>query len=1626
MTSNIIDLGNRSSGLWLGRATRHARNVLLLLALLLAGCSSSASSVTLEVTAPAADQTLTIKQDDKDIDKPGLQFDVAGRSKGISANTALYLFVDDQKQAVDAKVKSNGDVLIPGVTLPPGTHNLYLQTSTASASSNQKQKYTLKALVISAPDNGAIIDAKKDEDSSLDGIQISVTVDAFAVDLTQKITLMVDGQDAGSKAPDSKGRAAFSGITLISGSHTLLAQVPDGGGSIESSEVKVQVQESCAAITFISPAVPASGQSVTFGGTGKCPANAKDPFTARVEISTDAGSGRPVHVIVNGQQAISGKVSGATAAFDGVVFNKAMNTLEVQVENSNGDLCSQKFPVGIAVDCAGPDCAIASPVPVPYVDFGGNTTLFLNHALTAAGNVGFDVQVASSADIVGKDVQLILDGNSRKPLTVPAAADGKGSSALFRTVALAEGAHTLEALCTDAAGNVASSGEYSWVVDTKPCSVGITDPTADTLLVPADDTDSGSTGTQVVASSTVTGSQCVGQRAKVCDPASGVTGADFTSYDGTSPLLSTVTLDDGLTDQSLCVEIEDQAGNIGRSNVAVVFHGATPKVKIESPSDGTKFNVAGGTGYVADADPSSASTCDAAFSIACTEIGAQVELHRTTSAGALVAMAECKPRQAGDPVIPSGYAGRAKLTVAPFEDPSIDATVVATQTVTGNSTKTISGSSDAVTLHGDCKAPLLVFTDDPCGSTKGNQLTTAQAASREVAVVDATRDVTSASLSYSHTDTGGTTTNSAVPTSTGTNSATFAAVNLGGAGSAMLTVTVTDAFGNSAAATCSTSIVTDLPSIVAIAAPPATHDFGPGQQTCNAGTGKYGVLVQATADKQANRAASVSVNGTVVANNLTIASNGTFQACVAVTDDEANATPGPSTITISLTSTIGAGRDDVPRTASVHTLLTTSPNDNATLLAGDANKCGSTTYGYQVVVNVDPSLNGQTYMIASGAGSVTGTVSGAQISGCVALAQGPNAITASISGSPVMNAVHVTVDSVAPTHPIVINPKPTPDAASTTYRDGVTASWSKPTEDWTGQLVSYQMHCKDSAVTAGSEEAWWSGGTAVALPSALLPSTANPSALLAFRPEELHHCVVRALDGAGLMTPITTSTDLTLKLRQQVMFAASTAVQFGASIAAVGDVDGDANKIGDFLVGGIGRAQLFFGQSGDPSSAKSVVFLSSSTSVGLSVAGIGDFDGDGLNDFAISDPVWNGFTGRVSIFFGRSQAQWQAIGSVANISDTSSCQADLCLNGTGTGAFGWSVAPAGDFDGDGTSDLAIGSKYYPSLQNTDGQLLVVLGSKYYDRTCASSTECRTSETCQAGKCTLNAGRTFWQMQFQLPSGNWTDTPSGTPVALLDGFEFESGGSLGGLGTSIASLGKFDATAGADLAVSAPNIGQVLYLSGRTHSGSTGLDLLHASDFGLRNVTTHVPSGMPLATGSSTDKFGSLLGAVGDVYSVPGATKAAPDLAVCGSLVDYMTFLPGDAQSASDPGFSATAINIAGDGGYISQSVATGLHPVYGLLGDLDSDGHADLLAGTTYPKDAMLFYADTFASKVAGGVHKAAGVSIKLQAETTNTANLNVQYVGDFNNDGHLDLVIGDPRAGTTSGTYLGQAILLY
>ena len=171
----------------------------------------------------------------------------------------------------------------------------------------------------------------------------------------------------------------------------------------------------------------------------------------------------------------------------------------------------------------------------------------------------------------------------------------------------------------------------------------------------------------------------------------------------------------------------------------------------------------------------------------------------------------------------------------------------------------------------------------------------------------------------------------------------------------------------------------------------------------------------------------------------------------------------------------------------------------------------------------------------------------------------------------------------------------------------------------------------------------------------------------------------------------------------------------GTSAAGVGDVNGDG--LGDFLIGapsndeagaGAGKVYLVLGRAqgwmGDVSLAQAdASFLGENPGdgAGLDVSSAGDVNGDGLADFLISAPHYQGAAGKIYLILGRSTG-WSR--------DVSLTNADASFVGENPGDLaGQSVTAAGDVNGDGLGDFLIGAWSNDGALSNTGKVYLILG-----------------------------------------------------------------------------------------------------------------------------------------------------------------------------------------------------------------------------------------------------------------------------------------------------------------------------
>ena len=207
--------------------------------------------------------------------------------------------------------------------------------------------------------------------------------------------------------------------------------------------------------------------------------------------------------------------------------------------------------------------------------------------------------------------------------------------------------------------------------------------------------------------------------------------------------------------------------------------------------------------------------------------------------------------------------------------------------------------------------------------------------------------------------------------------------------------------------------------------------------------------------------------------------------------------------------------------------------------------------------------------------------------------------------------------------------------------------------------------------------------------------------------------------------PLTVGTDTTLDtVAHVVVEGTSSAGLAGKRTLGLGDIDGDG--LDDMLVAAptatdwatrSGTVHLFLGSSIAAQTSGTAMSIDDSDFqwngndnydwAGQGLADVGDWDSDGIDDFAIGatgDDVGGAGAGTVYIITGTGAAPTGGTTSVATA-------AELSVTGHASWYIGANISGLGDFDGDGSDDLGIGVIQADANGNLSGSAFVIGGGQ---------------------------------------------------------------------------------------------------------------------------------------------------------------------------------------------------------------------------------------------------------------------------------------------------------------------------
>lgn len=513
--------------------------------------------------------------------------------------------------------------------------------------------------------------------------------------------------------------------------------------------------------------------------------------------------------------------------------------------------------------------------------------------------------------------------------------------------------------------------------------------------------------------------------------------------------------------------------------------------------------------------------------------------------------------------------------------------------------------------------------------------------------------------------------------------------------------------------------------------------------------------------------------------------------------------------------------------------------------------------------------------------------------------------------------------------------------------------------------------------------------------------------------------------------------------------------QAGIAVAGIGDVNRDGYP--NLLVGAwraeagvgagnqnTGEAYVVFGSSTanlalladgtsgldlsrlDGSQGITIEGDATSGQLGAAAGGGGDFNGDGVPDLLLGEQSTGPSESRAYTVFGARGAAFGALNGIV-VSKLGPSGAGVGLGGipSGTG-FPTVVADAGDVDRDGTDDLLVGNAGMGVHGTNSGQAFLVFGG-------------------------TNLGALN-----PLGGANASD------VLSLNG-----AGAGAYLGRSVAGIGDVNGDGYPDFAVGATADsgmqGEAYVIFGAPRSKLAAL--VERIDSSGIDAVLDGSNGLVLKTPPLKPALGYSVTGIGDFNG-----DGYGDFAVSGPQVSEIFVIYGRAG-----GFPAS-INLASfltapSGGFMIEGSFTAGTQI-ASAGDFNGDGLADLIIGNPGTDHAYVLYGNADIGALLGptpfytsfGVPNArvldltdgsslngggnpdgaghqllaggtlAGKGLRLTGLTSSGFGTSVAGLGDINQDGYADVVVGAPRAANATQTdslgsgnaYAGQAYVIY
>ncbi len=458
--------------------------------------------------------------------------------------------------------------------------------------------------------------------------------------------------------------------------------------------------------------------------------------------------------------------------------------------------------------------------------------------------------------------------------------------------------------------------------------------------------------------------------------------------------------------------------------------------------------------------------------------------------------------------------------------------------------------------------------------------------------------------------------------------------------------------------------------------------------------------------------------------------------------------------------------------------------------------------------------------------------------------------------------------------------------------------------------------------------------------------------------------------------------------------------------------------------------------------------------LGFYVGSACDFNHDGISDILIGAVMMSGSQARAYVIYGRNDSF--ASFHTANMTEEQGFAIYFPANPHSSG---FDVKCVGDINQDGVADIILTASLNINRQSGEGQVIgiygkpggyssifvanmtsdqgfIISGIPYFEsnylRIPVSAAGDFNQDGIQdfmfglplfnsAGRTYVIYGKSGFRSSFSL---------NGTGLPSDQGFFIDGAFSNGALGVGVGFAGDINHDGISDILVGAPMepspTGQTL--AGRTYViyGKPGG---YSSPLFLQNFTSD--QGFVIYGGGLAVTSGYHVSSIGDFNS-----DGISDIFVALPTVNsgFVLYGKSGGYSSVDIGPFFDTENPNSDQGFIIRNTSSDNGSKIGIFissGDFNQDGISDLLLGAPLKNSQTGIVYMVYGKQ--GGYSSSIDITsispdqgLIFNGMNSALTGISVSAVGDFNNDGVTDFIIGSPGATVSSGQYAGKAYIIY